>query len=87
MSQPVPPDLPERFVKYIQRRNEQLECGEPVGRLNVRLSDGSMEWILIPCTQYKGHFDACHFEGVELVITRRRREDGKNASLILPPGM
>lgn len=80
----IPPDLPRRFARYIARRQEHLECGIIIGQLNVKLSDGSLEFIGIPCTKRKGHLDGCEFVGVELVISRRRREDGRNASLILP---
>lgn len=67
----------------VQRRASHLECGELVGRLNVKLSDGTMQFIAIPCTKQKLHTDACEFVGVELVVSRRRRDDGHN-SIVIP---
>ena len=68
----------------VARRNTSLECGALVGSLNVKLSNGAVERIGVYCTKPKQHRDGCEFVGVELVISRRRREDGGNASLILP---
>lgn len=67
----------------VERRNQSLECGIKIGQLNVKLSTGQMEFIGIYCTKSKHHRDECAFVGVELVISRRRRDDGKNA-IILP---
>jgi hypothetical protein len=69
--------------KVISRRDQHLECSQLVGQLNVKLSDGSLEFIGVYCTKPKGHRDGCEFVGVELVITRRRREDGQSG-LYLP---
>lgn len=68
----------------VTRKQADLECGIHIGQLNVKLSNGTMEFIGINCTKPRLHKDACEFVGVELVISRRRREDGGNASLILP---
>jgi hypothetical protein len=76
-----------RFTTHpvaVARRNQSLECGEWIGQLNIKLVNGRMERIAIHCTKPQRHKDACEFVGVELVISRRRREDGGNASLILP---
>lgn len=71
-------------MQAIARRNAMRECGELVGRLSIKLTGGTMEIIAVNCTKPKHHKDGCEFVGVELVISRRRREDGGNASLILP---
>jgi hypothetical protein len=68
----------------VARRNQGLECGILIGHLNIKLTNSQMEFIAIHCTQPRHHRDECLFAGVELVISRRRREDGGNASLILP---
>lgn len=68
----------------VARRNQSLECGEWIGQLNIKLMNGRVERVAIHCTKSKQHKDACEFVGVELVVSRRRREDGGNASLILP---
>ena len=73
------------MTQQVTRRHGDIECGELVGQLNVKLNSGQMERIGIPCTKPKLHRDACEFVGVELVISRRRRDDGRNASIILPP--
>ena len=80
-------DQADRFSTHpqrIARRNQSLECGMLIGRLNIKLNSGAVEFIAVHCTQPRHHRDECLFAGVELVISRRRREDGGNASLILP---
>jgi hypothetical protein len=68
----------------VSRRDQHLECSKIIGRLNVKLSSGQMEFIGIPCTKPRLHLDACEFVGVELLITRRRRGDGSD--IIYPRG-
>lgn len=57
----------------VLRRNAKVECGQHLGYLHVKLSNGQMESISFACTKPALHRDACAFEGVELVVTRRRR--------------
>lgn len=60
----------------VLRRNAQSECGLPVGQLSVKIqgSPRPFDTISFYCTKLKNHRDACEFVGVELVISRRRRE-------------
>ena len=57
----------------VLRRQAQVECGQHLGYLHVQLSNGTMESIAFGCTKPALHRDACAFEGVQLVVTRRRR--------------
>jgi hypothetical protein len=84
MSEPVDPELLRASRRHVARRRPELECGAEIGHLAIKLDDGHMEFIVLHCTKSKLHIDECQFVGVELVISRRRREDGGNASLILP---
>jgi hypothetical protein len=80
-------DAHDRFTTHPERaarRNQDLECGILIGHLNIKLTSGRVEFIAIHCTQPRHHLDECLFAGVELVISRRRREDGGNATIMLP---
>lgn len=82
MPEPVDPELVRASQRHVARRRPHLECGAEVGHLAVKLDDGHMEFIVLHCTKSKLHIDECAFIGVELVITRRRRDDGRNAIII-----
>lgn len=84
MPEPVDPELVRASRRHVARRRPDLECGAIVGHLAIKLDDGAMEFVVLHCTKSKLHIDECQFIGVELVVSRRRRDDGRNASLILP---
>lgn len=67
----------------VLRRNSAAECGLPIGQMHLALKrdDKSFETVSFYCTKLKNHHDACEFVGKELVVTRRRREDGKDRAL------
>lgn len=81
--EPVDPELLRAAQRHVARRHPERECGATVGRLAVKLDDGHMEFIVLHCTKSRLHIDECEFVGVELVIKRRRRDDGRN-SIIIP---
>lgn len=82
MPESVDPELLRASRRHVARRHPELECGAIVGHLAVKLDDASMEFIVLHCTKSKLHIDECQFIGVELVISRRRRDDGRNAIII-----
>lgn len=83
MPEPVDPELVRASRRHVARRNPERECGIIVGHLAIKLDDGAMEFVVLHCTKARLHIDECQFVGVELVISRRRRDDGRN-SIIIP---
>lgn len=67
----------------VLRKGQQAECGLPVGQMHLKIkgSDRPFDTISFYCNKPKRHLDGCEFVGKELVVTRRRREDGKDPLL------
>lgn len=65
-----------RLTSDVQRRNPLLECGVPVGQLNIKIQ-GSIrpfETVSFYCNRPKLHSGECEFIGAELIVRRRRRD-------------
>lgn len=60
-------------------RRSQSECGLPVGQMHLKIegSPRPFDTVSFYCTKDKNHKDGCEFVGSELVVTRRRRDDGE----------
>ncbi len=60
-------------VRNVERRNTQGECGQPIGRMVIKV-EGIKEFqtIVFRCTKLPLHRDACAFEGTELIVQRKR---------------
>lgn len=71
----------------VLRRNTEQECGRPVGQMNIKIHGvEGFQKVSFYCNQPRLHRDQCSFVGTDLVVTRRRREDGQDglSRLILP---
>ena len=70
----------------VLRRNPEAECGQPVGQINVVIQDiPGVQTISFYCNKTRLHTDECAFEGTDVIVRARRREDGASA-LYLRPG-
>lgn len=60
----------------VLRAKRASECGLPVGQMNVKImgSPRPFDTISFYCTGDKNHQGQCAFVGVDLVVTKRRRE-------------
>jgi hypothetical protein len=62
------------------RRNSEAECGQPVGQISVLIHGiPDFQTISFYCNKTRLHTDECAFIGADLVVRRRRREDGQSA--------
>lgn len=62
------------MAQRVLRVNQQLECNQPLGYLNIVIKDSGkpFETVSFYCNQLAGHRDACKFVGKDLTIFRNR---------------
>lgn len=60
-------------------RSNPNECHLPIGQMHLKIqgSPRPFDTVSFYCTKLRNHLDACEFVGTELVVIRRRRDDGE----------
>lgn len=61
----------------VLRRNAERECGAPVGQMALKIHGlPEVQVVSFYCNQPRLHTDGCRFVGTDLVVLKRRRDDG-----------
>lgn len=70
----------------VLRRNPEHECGLPVGQLNIVVDMiPGVQTVSFYCNKLRLHRDECMFEGAQVTVRARPREDGRGAINLIGP--